>query len=125
MTARTTCHSLEVATDLYRFIEDQVLPGTGVASAAFWQGFDAIVHDLGPKNAALLAERDRLQSALDTWHRANPGPLRGQAGLRRYRRHLEKIGYLVPVPAVVKTTTRNVDDELARQAGPAAGRAHH
>ncbi len=118
MTARTTCHRLEVASDLHRFIEDQVLPGTGVASAAFWQGFDAIVHDLAPKNAALLAERDRLQTALDTWHRANPGPLRGQGGLRRYRRHLEKIGYLVPVPEAVKTTTRHVDDELARQAGP-------
>jgi malate synthase len=54
-----------------------VLPGTGVDSAAFWKGFDAIVADLAPKNIALLAERDRLQTELDAWHKANPGPIAG------------------------------------------------
>ena len=73
MTDRTTVHGLQVATELYRFIEDRVLPAVGVASGTFWQGFDAIVHDLAPKNAALLAERDRLQAELDAWHRAHPG----------------------------------------------------
>jgi malate synthase len=61
MTARTTCNSLQVATPLYRFIEDKVLPGTGIKSADFWKGFDEIVKDLTPKNEALLAKRDRLQ----------------------------------------------------------------
>ena len=61
MTARTTVHGLQVATELHNFINEQVLPGTGVDAAAFWQGFDALVNDLAPKNAALLAERDRLQ----------------------------------------------------------------
>jgi len=115
MTERTTAHRLQVATNLYRFIEDQVLPGTGVAPAAFWQGFDALVHDLAPKNAALLAERDRLQLEMDAWHKANPGPIRSMA---RYRKFLQKIGYLVPVPAKVRATTKNVDAELALQAGP-------
>jgi malate synthase len=115
MTARTTVHGLQVATELYRFIEDKVLPGTGVASAAFWKGFDAIVQEFAPRNIALLAERDRLQTELDKWHRANPGPIRDMAG---YRAFLEKIGYLVPVPQGVKTTTSNVDAELALQAGP-------
>ncbi|HJV51617.1 MAG TPA: hypothetical protein VJ652_09165, partial [Noviherbaspirillum sp.] len=72
MTARTTVHRLQVATQLHRFIEDNVLPGTGIDSATFWQGFDAIAHELAPKNAALLAERDRLQAELDKWHKANP-----------------------------------------------------
>ena len=115
MTERTTVHRLQVATNLYRFIEDQVLPGTGVEPAAFWQGFDAIVHDLAPKNAALLAERDRLQSEMDAWHKAHPGPIRKVA---KYRKFLQKIGYLVPVPAKVRATTKNVDAELALQAGP-------
>src|SRR5450631_1580752 len=115
MTARTTCHRLQVADELHRFIEDQVLPGTGVASEQFWQGFDAIVHDLAPQNAALLAERDRLQGELDTWHRANPGPISRSAS---YRAFLNQIGYLVPVPAQVNVTTKNVDAELSRQAGP-------
>ena len=114
-TERTPSHRLQVATELYRFIEDKVLPGTGVASAAFWTGFDAIVADLAPKNIALLAERDRLQTELDTWHKANPGPI---ADMPAYRTFLEKIGYLVPQPAAVTITTANVDAELAVQAGP-------
>ena len=115
MTDRTTCHRLHVATPLYRFIEDRVLPGTGVTSEAFWAGFDAIVADLAPKNAALLAERDRLQSELDAWHKANPGPITKP---KTYRKFLEQIGYLVPEPKKVKATTKNVDAELALQAGP-------
>ena len=115
MTERTTVHGLQVATLLKNFIDNQVLPGTGVDAAVFWKGFDSIVHDLAPKNAALLAERDRLQTELDAWHRANPGPI---ANMRKYRAFLEKIGYLVPVPARVRATTKNVDAELALQAGP-------
>ncbi|MFT3663659.1 malate synthase G [Piscinibacter sp.] len=115
MTDRTTRHRLHVATPLYRFIEERVLPGTGVASDAFWAGFDAIVAELAPKNAALLAERDRLQTELDHWHRANPGPI---ARPKAYRKFLERIGYLVPEPKKVKATTKNVDAELALQAGP-------
>jgi malate synthase len=115
MTARTPVHGLQVATPLLEFIEQQVLPGTGVEPAAFWQGFSAIVRDLAPKNAALLAERERLQSELDAWHRANPGPIRDR---RAYRAFLQQIGYLVPVPKRVKISTAHVDDELARQAGP-------
>ncbi len=115
MTDRTTIHRLHIATPLLRFIDEQVLPGTGVERAAFWQGFDALVHELAPKNAALLAERDRLQRELDTWHAAHPGPI---ANMRAYRAFLERIGYLVPVPARVRVTTKNVDAELARQAGP-------
>ena len=115
MTDRTTVHGLQVATSLFRFVEDKVLPGTGVDAAAFWKGFDAIVADLAPRNIALLAERDRLQTELDTWHKANPGPIKDMVA---YRGFLEKIGYLVPQPADVKATTANVDDELATQAGP-------
>jgi malate synthase len=112
---RTAIHSLQVDTALQGFIEDEVLPGTGVDVAHFWAGFDAIVRDLAPQNAALLAERDRLQTELDAWHKANPGPIKN---MRKYRAFLEKIGYLVPVPAKVKATTKNVDAELALQAGP-------
>lgn len=114
-TPRTTEHRLQVATVLHQFIESKVLPGTGIAPAAFWKGFDAIVADLAPKNIALLAERDRLQTALDTWHEAHPGPI---TDMPAYRAFLEKIGYLVPSPKKVKISTKNVDAELAKQAGP-------
>ncbi len=114
-TPRTQAKGLQVATVLHQFIEDKVLPGTGVSPDAFWTGFDALVTDLAPKNGALLAERDRLQTEMDTWHKANPGPI---ADMPAYRAHLEKIGYLVESPKKAKINTFNVDAELARQAGP-------
>ena len=115
MTERTTVHGLQVAQVLYDFVNNQVLPGTGVEPAAFWQGFDAIVSDLAPKNAALLAERDRLQTELDSWHKAHPGPI---TDMPAYRQFLTQIGYLVEQPKDVKASTENVDSELAVQAGP-------
>ena len=115
MTERTTAHRLQVATELHRFIEDRVLPGTGIRPAKFWKGFDAIVADLAPKNLALLAERDRLQSELDAWHGAHPGPIQDMPA---YRAFLTRIGYLVPEPGKVKISTTQVDAELAKQAGP-------
>jgi malate synthase len=112
---RTTLHSLQVADNLARFIDDEVLPGTGLDREAFWAGFSQLVQDLAPKNAALLAERDRLQTELDAWHEKHPGPIKNMA---KYRAFLEKTGYLVPLPEKVKATTKNVDAELALQAGP-------
>jgi len=115
MSERVTLGRLQVAANLQRFIEDEVLPGTGVDAAAFWGGFDQLVNDLAPKNRALLAERDRLQVELDNWHKANPGPI---TDMPAYRAFLESIGYLLPEPGEVKISTSNVDSEIATQAGP-------
>ncbi len=115
MTARTTVGNLHVANELHQFINTQVLPGTGVDEAAFWQGFGALVADLAPKNAALLAERERLQKELDTWHKAHPGPITDMAA---YKQFLTQIGYMVEPPQGAKATTENVDAELAKIAGP-------
>ena len=115
MSERVTLGRLHVAANLQRFIEDEVLPGTGVEAAAFWKGFDELVHDLAPKNRALLAERDRLQVELDNWHRSHPGPI---TDMPAYRSFLESIGYLQPEPGEVKISTSNVDSEIATQAGP-------
>jgi malate synthase len=114
-TARTAAGRLQVASALYDFVNHEVLPGTGIESAPFWAGFEALVTDLAPKNAALLAERDRMQSELDRWHRAHPGPI---TDMPAYRQFLEGIGYLVPAPSGVRASTANVDAELALQAGP-------
>ena len=115
MTTRTDCHGLQVDAVLQRFIDDKVLPGTGLTSDTFWKGFAQIANDLAPKNAALLAERDRLQQELDQWHKAHPGPI---ADVSTYREFLESIGYLAPVPEHVQVTTENVDAELSVTAGP-------
>ncbi|KXS34652.1 MAG: malate synthase, partial [Halomonadaceae bacterium T82-2] len=96
-------------------ITDEALPGTGVDPEAFWAGVDALVHDLAPTNRALLAERDRLQGELDAWHQAHPGPVRDMAA---YQAFLREQGYLADEPGEVQVTTRNVDAEIAVQAGP-------
>ena len=69
---------------LFRFVEDKVLPGIGVDSSAFWGMVDAIVADLAPRNIALLAERDRLQTELDTWHKGQPRPIKDMVVYRGF-----------------------------------------
>jgi malate synthase len=115
MTSRIQCKALQVDASLHQFVETQALPGTGITSEAFWSGFSDLAHELAPKNRALLAERDRLQSALDQWHRKHPGPICDMAA---YRSFLESIGYLQPVPARFAISTTNVDTEVSHQAGP-------
>ena len=108
-------HRLHVAPELKSFLEDEALVGTGVSPQVFWQGFDALVADLAPKNEALLKKRDDLQLALDAWHQNQPGPIKDMPA---YEAFLASIGYLVPTPETCLATTQNVDDELALQAGP-------
>ena len=115
MTTYLPRHRLHVTDTLARFIDAEVLPGTGVEPAAFWAGFDAIVHDLTPKNRALLAERDRLQLELDAWHTAHPGPI---GDMPAYRAFLKRIGYLVSPTGPVQCSTAAVDAEVATLAGP-------
>jgi malate synthase len=109
------CHGLKVAPVLQRFVDSDVLPGTGLDSQTFWGGFAALVHELAPVNRALLVERDRLQTELDTWHRAHPGPV---TDMPAYRDFLSGIGYLQAQPETVRVSTRNVDTEISVQAGP-------
>jgi malate synthase len=106
---------MQVAETFKRFIEDEVLPGTQIGAQGFWKAFDTLVHDLAPRNRELLVERERLQSLLDDWHRAHPGPVQD---MQAYQRYLTDIGYLLPQPDDVQVTTANVDQEIAVQAGP-------
>jgi malate synthase len=115
MNQYTDLQNLKIAPELLAFINNEVLPGTGVSTSSFWTGVSSIVTDLGPKNTLLLKERDRLQLELDAWHKANPGAIKDMAA---YRAFLEKINYLVPDPVGAQAITTNVDDELALQAGP-------
>ncbi len=115
MTERITRHRLQVAAELHDFIESEALPGTGVDPNAFWAGFDALVHDLAPRNQELLTQRDQLQARLDEWHRANPGPV---TDFEAYEQFLRDIGYLQPEPESVSLATSNIDAEFSQQAGP-------
>ena len=106
---------LSVDPQLAAFVADEACPGTGVSPEAFWAGFAKVVADLAPKNAALLATRDALQAKIDAWHGERRGKPHDAAA---YRTFLVEIGYLLPEPAPRSVTTSNVDDEIARMAGP-------
>ncbi len=106
---------LSVDQRMVDFVEAEVLPGTGLDAQAFWDGFAALLAKFEPDNRALLMERDRLQSAIDRWHKAHAG-LPADAGA--YQAFLSEIGYLVPEPAPFSVGTQNVDSEIATMAGP-------
>ncbi len=115
MTERVEIGGLRVARVLHDFVNQEVLPNTGVSGDAFWAGFDAIVAEFAPRNRALLQERDRLQAEIDRWHRDHR-----DAGfeLEGYKAFLREIGYLRPEGEPFEVTTANVDPEIATIAGP-------
>jgi malate synthase len=107
--------NLSINPDLRHFIDTEALPGTGLSAAAFWDGFEGIVTEFAPRNAALLAQRDTLQAQIDTWHRENRGKPFDAA---TYQAFLTDIGYLLPQPAPFSVETTKVDPEIATMAGP-------
>ncbi|MGI6857047.1 malate synthase G, partial [Mesorhizobium sp. 1B3] len=113
-TDRVEIAGLRIAGQLRDFIEAEALPGTGIDANAFWQAFSAIVHDLAPKNRALLAKRDALQQKIDDWYRANGAP----TDMAAYKAFLAEIGYLLPEGPAFSVTTTDVDAEIAELAGP-------
>lgn len=106
--------NLQVAEVLFQFINEQVLPNSGVEQTAFWDGFDRLVHELAPENKALLAQRDALQVQINEWHKGNKGNFQ----FADYKAFLEEIGYVEPKAEDFQVETENVDAEIAYQAGP-------
>ncbi|MGO9989024.1 MAG: malate synthase G [Steroidobacteraceae bacterium] len=106
---------IDVDARLYRFVNDEAMPGTGMSEAAFWGGFAALVRRLAPRNAQLLERRDLLQSQIDDWHRRHPGANFDPAA---YQAFLRDIGYLAAEPAAFCVATANVDPEISHVAGP-------
>ena len=106
---------LKIAPQLVEFIETEALPDTGVASDVFWAGLSKLVHELGPKNRALLQKREDIQSQIDAWHVARRGQPHDAAA---YEAFLSEIGYLVPEGPDFEVDTANVDPEIAKIAGP-------
>ena len=115
MTERIQKGGLQIEKILFDLIENDVIPGTGVDPEAYWASFDEIVHELGPKNKALLQKRDKIQAQVDAWHLAR----KGQAvDAVEYKAFLTEIGYLVPEGEDFTVSTKNVDAEIATIAGP-------
>jgi len=115
MAERFARAGLQVAAEMADFVESRVLPGTGVTAQAFWAGLDALVHDLGPKNRALLQKREEIQQRIDAWHVARRGQPHDTAA---YTAFLRDIGYLVPEGPAFEIETARVDPEIAAVPGP-------
>ena len=115
MVERVSVHGLQVARELHDFVVRKALPGSGVDAEKFWAGFAALATSQMPTNRALLATRDRLQAAIDTWHRENP---ERPVDLVDYTSFLREIGYLKPEGNDFQIGTCNVDPEIATMAGP-------
>jgi len=105
---------LQVAAVLYEFIVTKVLPESEVDADHFWSGLDALIHDLAPKNMALLMKREQMQKAIHQWHIQH----RDRFDFQKYQSFLEDIGYLEPEPEDFQITTENIDDAITLQAGP-------
>jgi len=106
---------LSVDDILATFVEAEVLPGTGIAPAAFWASLESVLADFTPKNAELLAKRDELQAKIDAYwleRRGKPVDVAEETAF------LKSIGYLEAEPAPFKIETQNVDPEIATMAGP-------
>lgn len=114
MVAYKQIGKLQVAPVLYKFINEEALPETGLQEEAFWAGFEQLIHELTPENKVLLAKRDELQAKLNRWHREN----RDSFDFEAYKAFLTSIGYLEADVADFQISTANVDDEIALQAGP-------
>ncbi|AUM72197.1 malate synthase G [Pseudomonas fluorescens] len=115
MTEHVQVGGLKVAKVLFDFVNNEAIPGTGLTADAFWAGADKVIHDLAPKNQALLAKRDDFQARIGAWHQARAGQAHDAVA---YKAFLQEIGYLLPEAADFQATTQNVDDEIARMAGP-------
>ena len=112
MATRIQKGKLAIAKELYDFIENEALPGSGLDSETYWKNFEQVVVDLSPKNKALLVKREDLQVKIDEWHRNNTFELEA------YKAFLKEIGYLVPEVEDFQISTENVDEEIALLAGP-------
>ena len=111
----TEVNSLKVSNDLLKFVNDELLKDTGIEPKDFWSGFDKTVHELAPKNKELLKFREDLQKKIDDWHIKNKG---NEIEIEKYKKFLKEIGYLINEGPDFKIETSNVDEEIAKIAGP-------
>ena len=105
---------LAIDAALHDFLVNEALPGTGIDAERYFENFSAIVHDLAPRNRALLAKRDDLQAKIDSWYRDNGAP----SDMDAYQAFLRQIGYILPERDDFSVSTTHVDPEIATVAGP-------
>jgi len=108
-------NNLQVEEGLFKFVNEEAIPGTNVNVDNFWSGFGKTVHDLAPINKKLLEKRDQIQKKIDEWHLSRKGTAFNKD---EYFNFLKSINYIVEEKEDFKITTSNVDEEIANIAGP-------
>ena len=106
---------LSIAFKLLDFVNNELLPDTGVTKENFWNGLDKCAHELAPKNRKLLEFRENLQKKIDVWHRDKKGE---KIDIKEYKNFLVNIGYLKKEGKKFQIETKNVDSEISTIAGP-------
>ncbi|PYZ94959.1 malate synthase G [Salipaludibacillus keqinensis] len=106
--------NLQVAKELYDFINEEAIPGSEVKSEHFWSQVDSLIHELTPENKALLQRREEIQQDIDSWHKEH----KDSFDFDKYKTFLEEIGYLEPEVEDFQITTEGADPEITHQAGP-------
>ena len=107
--------SLKVSNDLVQFVKDELLKETEISPENFWAGFEKTVNELAPKNRKLISIRKDLQNKIDDWHIKNKG---SEFNFEEYKKFLIEIGYLKNEGPDFEIETKDVDEEIAKIAGP-------
>ena len=114
MVERIQHSGLQIAKPIFQLVNDQICPGTGIEPDQFWPAFARIINHFAPINRDLLEKRETLQAQIDSWHHQH----RDDFNFADYKAFLQSIDYLVPEGDNFSVTPRNVDPEIAKQAGP-------
>jgi len=107
--------NLTISSVLLEFVDKEIIPGTDIDVDEFWKKFDSAVHELAPINRALIEKREIIQKKIDVWHLANKDK---NFKKEEYIKFLKSINYIVEEKDDFQITTQNVDDEIAKIAGP-------
>ena len=108
-------NNLKVASELLSFVNKELLVDTEISPEKFWIGFDKVVHELAPKNKELIQIREEMQKKIDDWHIKHKGK---ETKINDYKKFLKEINYLQDEGPDFQIETSNVDEEIAKIAGP-------
>ena len=111
----TEKNGLKISTGLFDFINNEVIPGTGINSDEFWNSFGEAVHELTPINKNLIRKREDIQKKIDEWHKKNKGK---ELNKKEYTDFLRSISYIVEEKKDFNIETTDIDNEISSIAGP-------
>ena len=114
MSERVNYGNLQVDQELDNFLRNEVVEGLDIAPDQFWNSFEKILEEFGPRNKNLLDKRKDIQNQIDAWHLSNKDKAHSH---EEYVHFLKEIGYLLEEGDDFDITTQNVDDEIKTVAG--------